>query len=387
MKTVILIIALSLGLSSTAWSAELTQQTATRVQRAQKLQQDDKIREAIDVLKSVSPSRAFDKAYVDRMLGILYWQNDQPNQAVTRLTRAINSGELPKKEVPTTRQMVADILLMQQQYRKALPHYYKLTSEYAERAKRSMAWLRISQSHYQLEEWEKVLAGLKSYRANNGRMKVEHYRMTLGSQLPLKHYKGAAATLEILIKIEPKEVMWFQRLAGIQMQLGRYKGAMQTLAIAHHNGLNLMRQDKLTLVQLYGQQGMPERAARLYTTLNPTSSRELATLATYWQMAKEWDKAIAVFERAAAKDNKHRLKLALLQMQQRDFSAALSNLNRVNNPNSEQVLMAKIQILYSTGDISGALRVAQQAYSKTASKSSQSWIKYLSNLDTQSSSV
>ncbi len=380
MKTFLAALALTLTLSPFVSANELAQQTATRVQRAQNLQQDNKVDEAIVILANMNPSRAFDKAYVDRMLGVFYWQDEQYELAVKHLKSAVESNALEEGLTNTTRQMLADILLSQQQYQRALPHYYQLTSAFEGQKERSLVWLRISQSHYQLEQWEKVLSSLEHFQKTGAEMEVTHYRMKLGSQLPLEHWKGAASTLDTLIQIEPTEVSWWQRLAGIQMQLGRHKAAMQTLAIAHHNKLPLQRQDKLSLVQLYGQQGMPDRAARLYASLKPESAQELATLGTYWQMAKEWDKAIATYSKAADKDNKHRLKLAQLQLQQRDYDNALKNLNRVNDPTNEHVLLAKIQVLYRTGETTEALKVAQLAYQKTASASSKSWVNYLSKI-------
>ncbi len=51
-------------------SAGLSKYTANKVQRAQSLQQQEKLNEAIEVLSGVNTSKAYDRAFVARMLGV-----------------------------------------------------------------------------------------------------------------------------------------------------------------------------------------------------------------------------------------------------------------------------------------------------------------------------
>ncbi|MDG3084907.1 hypothetical protein P7F88_01895 [Vibrio hannami] len=56
---------------------ELSSYTVRKVQRAYQLQQEGSLKQAIDMLESIESSRKFDVAYVNRMLGSLYWQTEK----------------------------------------------------------------------------------------------------------------------------------------------------------------------------------------------------------------------------------------------------------------------------------------------------------------------
>ena len=142
---------------------ELSQYTATRVQRAHNLAQEEKLQEAISTLEGLDLSREYDQAFVARMLGIFYWQNEQVKPAIKQLEIAVNSGLLNDEQAWQTRKMLADMLLNEQQFSKALPHYYDLSKSVPKTQKAHDIWLRIAQSHYQLSQWNKVLSAMARY--------------------------------------------------------------------------------------------------------------------------------------------------------------------------------------------------------------------------------
>ncbi|MDF5586333.1 hypothetical protein P3719_26130, partial [Vibrio parahaemolyticus] len=126
MKKFLIGTVLSLSALSTI-ASELSQYTAARVQRAHNLAQEEKLKEAISSLEAMELSRGYDQAYVARMLGIFYWQNEQTQAAIKQLELAVNSGLLQDEQAWQTRKMLADILLNEQRFSKALPHYYALS--------------------------------------------------------------------------------------------------------------------------------------------------------------------------------------------------------------------------------------------------------------------
>ena len=74
MKKIACIIALALTgclpLSSAYADAELSQFIAAKVQRANHLQLDDKLDQAVTLLTELQPRSDYDKAFVQRMLGV-----------------------------------------------------------------------------------------------------------------------------------------------------------------------------------------------------------------------------------------------------------------------------------------------------------------------------
>lgn len=382
-KSVVITCTLMLCISMSVKAQDLTQFTASKVQRAHHLQQDEKLSEAITLLAELNPSRAYDKAFVKRMLGIFYWQKGNTKNAIVNLSYAVDSGLLNDEQAWVTQRMLADILLSEQQFTSALPHYYTLSKNIPDNQKADELWLRIAQSHYQIEEWDRVLSALKQYDRFNKKVNVQPLTIKLGAQLQLKHWKGAIATLNGLIALEPNKIVWWQQLAGIQIRIGRSNDALDTLALAKQQGVELRQQDLKTLAQLYAQRGIPERAAILFSELDgaATDAKLLSDQAMYWQMAKEWNKAISTWAKAAKLDNQYRWKLAQLLLQEGHYHQALTELERVkDNSKNADVELAKVRAYYKLDDFERAIIHAKQANNMNSSSASKSWIRYLTQI-------
>lgn len=364
-------------------NAELSQYTAGKVQRAHNLQQEEKLDEAIRLLAELTPSKAYDRAFVKRMLGVFYWQKGDLKQAIANLSDAVDSGLLLDEQAWVTQRMLADILLSDEQFKRALPHYYQLSKNIPETQKADELWLRIAQSHYQVSEWKQVLSAINTYESLSRVDDVQPLTIKLGAQLQLKQWSGALPTLKRLIGLEPNKTAWWQQMAGIQLRLGRSKDALDTLALAKRQGVKLTQQDLKTLAQLYAQRGIPERAAIIYAQLDDaqTDAELVSAQAMYWQMAKEWDKAISVWSQAAKLDTRHRWPLAQLLLQEGHYQQALTELDKVAlKGRKADVELAKVRAYYKLENYDQAIIHAKRANNIKSTSASKSWIKYLSQM-------
>ncbi len=378
-----LTVATSLPLSSAYAGGQLSQPIAVKVQRANNLQLDNKVDQAIALLVSLKPTQAYDKAFVQRMLGVFYWQQGNSAKAISNLTQAVKSGLLQDDQAWVTERMLADILLSEQKYSQALPHYYQLTKRIPKNQKGYELWLRIAQSHYQLSQWSKVLTAMKRYDGYNRKDEMSPLSIKLGAQLQLKQWSGATSTLNRLIALEPTKLNWWQQLANIQIRAGKPNDALSTLKLAKYQGVALTQQDLHRLAQLYAQRGIPERAAKQIAELDGADSNTqlLVEQANYWQMAREWQSAINVWRKAAQRNNKYRWQLAQLLLQEGHYQKALTELNKVKRKDKQaDVELAKVRAYYKLNDFDNAIIHAKQANNIKASAAASSWVKYLSQM-------
>ncbi|MGD8171221.1 tetratricopeptide repeat protein [Vibrio sp. TRT 21S02] len=362
-------------------AAELSQYTAVRVQKAHQQVQNDKIKQAISTLASIDTSRGYDKAYIARMLGVYYWQDGQVKKAIQQIQYAVDSGLLEDEQAWVTRKMLADLLLSDQKYQQALPHYYQLAKKVPEKQKADELWLRIAQSHYQIEQWAKVVSAVDKYRSYQRKDEVQPLSLKLGALLQLKRYKNAIPTLKKLIALQPEKANWWRQLVGLQMQTGQNAQALATLGLAKHQGVALSQQELRLMAQLYAQKGIPERAARQIEELDKskTDLKLIVEQASYWQMAREWDKATDQWALAAKQDSKYHWNVAQLLVQQGHYRTALTVLNKVKGRNAE-VALVKARALYKLNQIEDALAQAKKSQAIKPSTQAKSWVKYLSNL-------
>ncbi|EXJ36734.1 TPR repeat family protein [Vibrio parahaemolyticus VPCR-2009] len=368
-------------LSLTAASAiaqELSQYTASRVQRAHSLAQEEKLKEAISTLESLDLSRGYDQAFVARMLGIFYWQNEQVKPAIKQLDFAVSSGLLQDEQAWQTRKMLADILLNEQQFAKALPHYYELSKAVPKNQKAHEVWLRIAQSHYQLSQWNKVLSAMGRYEKFGQPDELGPLSIKLSSELELKKWQPAIVTIKRLIAIEPERVEWWRQLVALHLRVDDSKRALDVMALAKLQGVALSQDDFKLLAQLYAKRGIPERAALITEQLEDLNvdSQLKAQQATYWQMAKEWDKSIDSWRVAAKLDSKYYWNYSQLLVQQGHYQQALAALDKVKGRNAD-VALIKTRAYYKLNRLDDALANAKRANEIKPSNQAKSWVKYL----------
>ncbi|WP_135381452.1 tetratricopeptide repeat protein [Vibrio tasmaniensis] len=388
MKQIWILVGL-LILPLTVPAKELTQYTVIRVQKANKLAQEEQVKQAIEVLASLELSKGYDKAYVARMLGVFYWQDGKTETAIKQLTYAVDSGLLVDEQAWVTKRMLADLLLSEQHFKAALPHYYELVKTAPETEKKDTLWMRIAQAEYQIENWTKVLAAIGSHNKFNSKPQLSPLSLKLGAQLQLKQWKQSIPTLESLVELQPEKDNWWRQLVGIQLRLERSRDALNTLALAELQGVELNNSDRRLLAQLYAKRGIPERAAQEISKLDDANSdvQLLAEQATYWQLAKEWDNAIEVWTLASNMNTRYHWNVAQLLVQQGYYERALVVLDKVKDKNKQaDVALAKVRSWYKLKNLDNALAQAKRANNIEPSPEAKGWIKYLTQLRTVSES-
>ncbi|MDB1125713.1 tetratricopeptide repeat protein [Vibrio algarum] len=174
-----------------AESEQLTQRTARQVQLAYEMQLNEKPNEAIDLLKGVSTTKKYDIAYIARMLGGLYWQIEQPKQAIKALTLAVEEKVLASEQHRDAQRMLADILLMEGEYQLAEYTYRELVPVYTRVSDLELVWLRIAQAQYQQQKWSLVETSInhqqRYLKEAKLQPKVTPLNMKLGAQIAQKN--------------------------------------------------------------------------------------------------------------------------------------------------------------------------------------------------------
>ncbi len=380
MKTLLIGAVLSISAFTTI-AHELSEYAAVRVQRAHNLAQEEKLQEAISALEALETSREYDRAFIARMLGIFYWQNDQINLAIKQLDASVESGLLNDEQAWQTRKMLADLLLNEQRFSQALPHYYELSQSVPENQKAHEVWLRIVQSHYQLSQWRDVLSSMARYEQFGLPDELPPLSIKLSAELELKQWTSAIGTIKRLIVIEPERMEWWRQLVALYLRTEDSKRALDVFALAKLQGAIFTQDDVKLLAQLYGQRGIPERAAEVLGELKDLNSdgKFKAQQATYWQLAKEWDKSIESWRVAAKLDRQYYWNLSQLLVQEGHYEQALIALNKVSGRKAE-VALVKARAYYKLKRFEDALAHAKRASAIKPSAQSESWVKYLTQL-------
>ncbi|WP_375749385.1 hypothetical protein [Vibrio sp. HN007] len=389
-KRSLLLLALTLGVyvppSYVVAAQNLSNYTVRKVQKAYQFQQEERVSDAIELLADIEPSREYDKAYVNRMLGNLYWQTGQKTQSINRLTLSVDSDVLPEQQQRDTSKMLADILLTEGEYKQAEVRYQGMLQYYSEAENLEWLWLRIAQAQYQQKKWtsvEQSVDNQQKFQKQAGmKPKIMPLNMKLTAQLAQKKYEGAIYTTRAIRELEPDNHLWWKQLTSLYLYTTNYDKALETLKQTERAGFELSRQRLELMAQLYAQAKVPYKAAETYQRLADKygSADYIVQVASNWQTAKEWGKAESSWYQAAKEENKHFKEYALLKLRLRKYQEALDAIDKVPDKDAS-MLLTKAGALSSLGDNKAALEVATLAHKMEPSKSTLGWIKYLSKLD------
>lgn len=377
--------------TSAAFAKELSTYSIRKVVYANELQEQGKLNDAIKQLKDYQPRQAYDKAYIQRMLGNLYWQVEQPEQTIKQLTLAVDANILEPLAQRDTLSMLADILLSQGHYKLAEARYISLSTLYKDNDKKlEEVWLRISQAQYQQQKWSDVESSVGKQqhyqRLSKLTPKTLPLQMLLSAQMAQKKWHAAINTTGKLREMQPQNGIWWRQLTSLYLQIQQHRQALITLQQQERAGFVLNDQQLALMTQLYAQSGVPYKAAQTVQRLTDasTSAERLAEQAIYWQQAKEWQLALQSWQKAAHYDEKYYRQFALLSIQQRELQEALAAINKISRKDA-QLLLIKTQILSEMGQTDYALNTVTQAHQLSPSATSSAWIKFLTQVKEASS--
>ena len=376
MKNLILALC-AIILSNAAIGRELSVFTASKLQQAQKYDSKGQLEKAIGVLQPLTISRSYDRAMVDRSLGVYFWKNNQLKLSAHHLQKALETDAIEGKQQTELRKMLADVLFNQREFREALQHYAQLTAVTQEPT-RSQLWLSMAKAHYQLEQWQQTIDAANRV-VGASKHNFEPLTIKLSAQIHSSQWRGAEKTLRALLKYQPKNPNWWRQLVNVELHSGDTRGALTALSLAK-NQIALNVQDRKLLARLFDKSGIPERAA-LELSLLPTSEQNIDLLveqAGYWQKAKEWEHAAIVWESLSKKDEKYHRQLALALTQNGDHQKALNVLERYQVKRADIALL-KAKVHDKLNQLDEALEEAKAAQKIEPSASAESWIEYLSN--------
>jgi len=376
----ILFFCATLLLCFTTSAAQLSHATARQIQQAYELQNNNQYTQAIALLNKINTNIKYDQAYINRMLGWLYWQKQQTNLAIKALTKAVGANALVDDEGVSTQRMLADLLLTEGYYQRAESRYLTLIKEVNDTKSLSQLWLRVAQAQYQQQKWPKVELAIGSLFKYQKKPQVTPLTMLLTAQLAQKKWRSSIVTTRKIRDLEPNNILWWQQLSNLYLYINDKKNALITLQQADRARLVLTKQQRELMANLYADAQVPFNAAYLYNQLDDlaTTETKLHRQAIYWQSAKEWDKAIASWTKAAKFNNKYYWYIARLNLQLNRYQSVLAALQHLPKK-TNQMLMVKVQALNELGNTALALTTAQQAHAQNPTDRSLNWIKYLTN--------
>ncbi|KYN86027.1 ferrichrome ABC transporter substrate-binding protein [Vibrio cidicii] len=376
--------------SAAAANSDISPYALRYMQQAQTLSAKEQNQQAIEHLLTAEVSRPGDVAAISRMLGILYWQSEQAEHSVIALEKALNAQGLADDEQWRTRRMLSSIYLTLGQFRQALPHLELLTQSIPEGENAAEVWLHLAQAHYSLEQWRETLLALEKQRKLDPKPSVAVLSISLGAHAQLEQWSQVVDNAKQLIALQPEKKIWWMQAYSGYLNLRQQKAALDILTLAQLKGIALLDSERKSLAYLYASQGIYEKAAVTLSQLEQADSDlELIRLqAQYWQAAKEWQKSLHFWHKAAEIESKYHWEVAVLQNQLQKYQQVIASLDQMENQQRfYDAQLLKVNALYRLNRLEAALALAKKADAIKSSTQTQSWVRFLSHKKSETPEV
>ncbi|WP_404399743.1 hypothetical protein LG288_08295 [Idiomarina seosinensis] len=369
------------------------QSTGRAIMDAFELYEQEQLQEAIDVLEEEYPELepGYDQAYMGRFLGTLYAQDEQIERALRILKTSADQDVLGWNDQSAVLKLVGQLALQEEQYDMSIDYltqWLKFTGNLD-----PQVLTFIANAHYQKKEFSDVVPFARAALNNSDEADKNVYTLLMASYYERKMYPQAIEVLEEAINTLPGVTTWWPQLAQFYMIEEDYTKSLATMEVAYLAGyLDKENQFKM-LVQLYDNEGIPYKAATTMAKHIESgdiegSAKNFSTVANSFHRAKEFEQAVAWYQRAAdaAEDaddkGEYLRKRGNLLLLDEQYIAATSPLREaldyVEESDQGRIYMSLAEAFFYGGEYREALRYAERATEFDGQRrSARSWVGHI----------
>lgn len=304
-----------------------------KVIKAFDLYNEDKLDEAIAMLKEIDASDDFDKATVNRYLGSMYGQKEQYKTAIKHLQLAVAPDVLNFADQEQSLKTLGDMYAGTEQFAKAKEAYIAWMDFTGEED--ATVYTRIAQANYQLEKFKDVFSPANKAIKLQKEPNKAPYQLKLGSYFELKDYKNMVKVGEEIVRIWPDDKKAWVSLGKYYLQTEDYKTGLATMEVAYKNGYFESEVDYKVLSNFYSLNEIPYKAAKVLEKsiddkIVKRNKQNISAVASNYHRSKDIEKAAKYYEEAAKFDDDAELyrKAGSLLLQSQNYSAAVVRLNK-----------------------------------------------------------
>lgn len=273
--------------------------------KAFELYNEEKLDEAIAILLEAKSSNAFDTATLNRFLGNLYATKDE-KQAIKYLTLAVAPDELTFNDQAGSLKLLADMLLQDKQYQKAIKAYENWIMFTGEQ--NSDAYMRIANAYYLMNQYDKVLAPADDAIRFSPKPIEGPYQLKMAALYETKRYKELITVVETMVQLFPENKQFWVYLGNFYTLTEEFSKSLSTLQMAYSQGYLEKDSEVRMLAQMYANNNIPYKAAvtmekHMKSGLVKRDKTNLNFIASNYQSAREFLKAAEYYGEVAKLTN------------------------------------------------------------------------------------
>ena len=293
-----------------------------RFSRIRDLADDGKLDKAFESLKKLGEGNlnSYERAMRWNLEAFLHHQKDNIDGTAKAYRKLLEQPELPLSLEQDTWYSLARAEMIRENYDKALTalgNWFELKDKPG-----AQAYAMKSQLLYQKQDWDQALGAIdqaiEMKRSGDGEVRENWYLLKRGIHYQQNDYEGLRDVLEILVRDFTK-ASYLNQLSAVYGELGNTAEQLAVREAAYEQGYLDRESELIGLAQLLVSQDNPYKAARVMRkgiengVIEKTESN-LKRMGDNYLLAKEYDEALAAFEKAAAKSDNGEIHLRMAQV-------------------------------------------------------------------------
>jgi tetratricopeptide (TPR) repeat protein len=359
-----------------------------KVQKAFELYSADDIDGALVILLDIDASKAYDRAYVDRFIAVMYaTKGDNEKKAIQYLKQAVEPDVLNEGDHGEAIKLLADLQMQTKQYKEALKNY-EAWMDFTGKED-AATYVKIAQAYYELRRLDKMVEPAdKAIALYGDKPNQNPYILKLTSYYERKMYREGVKVLETVLQIFPENKQWWTQLGMFYLLVEDYPKALQTLDLAYKQGFLEKESELKTLASLYQSNGVPNKAAVLLEkNINSgkikRDDKTLSNLANAHHAAQNIADAAKYYSEVAkmTNDGQHYRKAGMLFKQDEQFKQAIVVLNKaleLGEKNKGRLYMSLAEAHFYLGQYKQAhVEIKRAMEDPKSRKAARSWKSFI----------
>ena len=293
-----------------------------RFSRIRDLADDGKLDKAFNALESLGNGNlnSYERAMRWNLAAFLHHQQDDRDGIAHAYQKLLEQPELPLSLEQDALYSLARVEMIRENYDEALDaldRWFDLKDKPG-----AQAYAMKAQLLYQKQDWDQALGAIDQAidmkRSGDGEVRENWYLLKRGIHYQQEDYEGLRDVLEILVRDFTKK-SYLKQLSAVYGELGNPAEQLAVREAAYEKGYLDRESELVGLAQLLVSQDNPYKAAQVMRdgidngVVEPTESN-LKRMGDNYLLAKEYDEALAAFEKAAAKTDNGGIHLRMAQV-------------------------------------------------------------------------
>ena len=265
-----------------------------RIMQAFERYEEDDTPGAIALLEDTNPRGDYDIAYVNRFLGNMYADNDQAEQAIGALERAVDLDILGFNDQAAASLLLAHLNLQEENFEQALQRYQNWLQFTGNMDPE--VFIRMANAHLQIDNHEEVIPFARKALHYMPEPNRNPFVLQFAAYVELQQLGNAINVLEEGVQLLPTEQRWWVQLGMLYFQEERYDRGLATMELAYLAGFLEQQNDYRALAQMYSNSLIPYRAAEVMR--RHLEAGEIDATARNWSIAASSYHSAREFNRA-----------------------------------------------------------------------------------------